>query len=132
MQKLILILPFLLVGCAAGIDHKIAYVGDTPYLVQTPNRQVLRLFQWAEPPVLTDLTQVQKQEIDTSKDNKNRESIPTCEQLNAEQIKAEGRALVSEVVSQCHLPNTIGNNSRNINYRKHYECVVKKLAQDND
>ena len=147
---MLLLSVVLLGGCAAGIDHKIAYFGDKPYLVQTPSREFLFFWQWDEPSQVTDITNANAYVIDTKalekrdvfpvkketkkkKDKKKKAKLPAdpMEALNAQynQIKEVAPDKLSEALEECNISNLRGNNSARVNYRKHYECVVKKLAE---
>lgn len=99
---------FLLVGCAAGINHNVAQINGQNYLIETKINNFLGLSQWSSPSTLTPL-----------------------EAQNATMPKnytpSTARAELAKIADECNI-QSIKAQSRP-NYKKMYKCIVDKLSE---
>lgn len=96
----------ILCGCAMGINHNIATINGTPYLIETKNYGFL-VTQWSKESKLLPLE-------DPDLNNKSN----TSSQARAELIK---------IAEQCNV-KSVNINTR-INYKRLYKCVIDKLSE---
>ena len=97
---------FLLSGCAMGINHNVATINGTPYLIETKNYGFL-VTQWSKE---SNLLPLEDPDLN-NEDN-------TSSQARAELIKIAERCNVKSV-----------NINTRINYKRLYKCVIDKLAE---
>ncbi len=101
MKKLIYIFcAFILSGCAVGINHNVATVDGTNYLIESRTRNLFYITQWSEKPKITAL---QEDEL----------------------IKKSTVTYFNSVLSECKKQNE----ERNPSFKKIHNCIVKKFKE---
>ena len=107
MKKVLLLFftAVILSGCAMGINHNIATINGTPYLIETKNYGFL-VTQWSEESSLLPLEEPGLNSDTSTQD--------------------QARAELAKIAAECNV-QSVNVNSR-VNYKRLYKCVVDKLA----
>ena len=108
MKKIFLLFSGLIVlsGCAMGINHNVATINGTPYLIETKNYGFL-VTQWSKESKLLPLEDPDLNNEDTTSSQARTELIKIAEQCNVKSVNINTR----------------------INYKRLYKCVIDKLAE---